>query len=95
MADNALDVQYVAQLAHLRLSADEAARFQEQLAHVIEHVAKLGEVDVRDVEVSAHASPIFNVFREDEPRDWFTAAEALRNAPRQAHDLFVVTKVVG
>jgi aspartyl-tRNA(Asn)/glutamyl-tRNA(Gln) amidotransferase subunit C len=46
------------------------------------------------VEAAAHAIPIFNVFREDEPRDWFTAEEALSNAPRQANGLFIVTKVV-
>jgi len=51
-------------------------------------------VDVSDVEAAAHAIPIFNVFREDEPRDWFTAEEALSNAPRQANGLFIVTKVV-
>ena len=37
---------------------------------------------------------MFDVFREDEPRDWFTAKEALSNAPRQANNLFIVTKVI-
>ena len=55
---------------------------------------KLREVDVSGVEAAAHAVPIFNVFRDDDARDWFTAEEALRNAPRQANGLFVVTKVV-
>jgi aspartyl-tRNA(Asn)/glutamyl-tRNA(Gln) amidotransferase subunit C len=32
--------------------------------------------------------------RADEPRDWFTAEEALRNAPRQRDHLFIVPKVV-
>ena len=94
MAANELDVRHVAQLANLNLTDEEAARFQEQIAHVVEHVAKLNEVDVSGVEISAHESPIFNVFREDEPRDWFTAEEALSNAPRQANDLFIVPKVV-
>ncbi len=57
-------------------------------------VAYVAGVDVSDVEAAAHAVPIFNVFREDEPRDWFTAEEALSNAPRQANGLFIVTKVV-
>jgi len=35
---------------------------------------------------------MFNVFREDDPRDWFTAEEALANAPRKVDSLFVVTK---
>jgi aspartyl-tRNA(Asn)/glutamyl-tRNA(Gln) amidotransferase subunit C len=94
MAQTELDVAYVARLARLRLTTEEMALFQEQLGHVLEHVTKLREVDVSGVEAAAHAVPIFNVFRDDVPRDWFTAEEALQNAPRQASGLFVVTKVV-
>jgi aspartyl-tRNA(Asn)/glutamyl-tRNA(Gln) amidotransferase subunit C len=89
-----LDVRYVAQLARLNLSDAEIAKFQSQLSHVLEYVEKLKEVDVSDVEPTAHTNPIFNVFREDEPRDWFDAEQALANAPRQANNLFIVTKVV-
>ena len=89
-----LDVAYVAKLARLNLTDEETALFQTQLGHVLEYASKLSEVDVSDVETAAHAIPIFNVFREDEPRDYFTAEEALSNAPRQANDLFIVTKVV-
>lgn len=89
-----LDVAYVAKLARLNLTDEETALFQTQLGHVLEYANKLSEVDVSDVETAAHAIPIFNVFREDEPRDCFTAEEALSNAPRQANGLFIVTKVV-
>ena len=64
------------------------------LATSLEYVEKLREVDVSNVEADAHALPIFNVFREDEPRDWFTAQQALSNSPQQANGLFIVPKVV-
>ena len=89
-----LDVAYVARLARLDLTNAEAELFQKQLGDVLRYAEKLREVDVSHVEEAAHAVPIFNVFREDEPRDWFTATQALSNAPRQANGLFVVTKVV-
>lgn len=89
-----LDVAYVAQLARLRLTAEETELFQKQLGDVLKYAEKLKEVKVEGVEAAAHAVPIFNVFRSDEPCDWFTAAEALSNAPRQANNLFIVTKVV-
>jgi len=60
----------------------------------LKYAEKLTEVDVSHVEPAAHVLPIFNVFREDTPRDWFTAEQALSNAPRQANGLFIVTKVV-
>ena len=89
-----LDVAYVAKLARLNLSDAETQLFQKQLGDVLKYADKLREVDVSHVEVAAHAVPIFNVFRADEPCDWFTATEALSNAPRQANNLFIVTKVV-
>jgi aspartyl-tRNA(Asn)/glutamyl-tRNA(Gln) amidotransferase subunit C len=89
-----LDVAYVAQLARLNLSAEETKLFQKQLGDVLNYAEKLKEVDVTGVLASAHAVPMFNVFREDDPRDWFTAEEALANAPRKVDHLFVVTKVV-
>lgn len=89
-----LDVAYVARLARLNLTEEETQLFQKQLGDVLKYADKLSEVDVTGVEPAAHAVPIFNVFREDEPRDWFTAEEALSNAPRKANSLFIVTKVV-
>jgi aspartyl-tRNA(Asn)/glutamyl-tRNA(Gln) amidotransferase subunit C len=89
-----LDVAYVAQLARMNLTEEETQLFQKQLGDVLQYAEKLREVDVSHVEAAAHAIPIFNVFREDKPRDWFTAEEALRNAPRKANNLFIVTKVV-
>ena len=89
-----LNVAYVAQLARLNLTDEETQLFQKQLGEVLKYADKLREVDVSHVEASAHAIPIFNVFREDEARDWFTAEEALSNAPRKANNLFIVTKVV-
>lgn len=89
-----LDIADVARLARLKLTDDETQLFQNQLGQILEYAERLQQVDVSAVETAAHASPIFNVFREDEARDGFTAAEALSNAPRQASDLFVVTKVL-
>ncbi len=89
-----LDVAYVARLARLDLTNAEIELFEKQLGDVLRYAEKLREVDVSHVEAAAHAVPIFNVFREDEPRDWFTAKQALSNAPRQANGLFIVTKVV-
>jgi aspartyl-tRNA(Asn)/glutamyl-tRNA(Gln) amidotransferase subunit C len=88
------DLRYTAQLARLHLSEEEIARFQTQLLQVLEYVEKLKQVDVTGVEPTAHANAVYNVFRADEARPWFDAAEALANAPRQANQLFIVPKVI-
>jgi aspartyl-tRNA(Asn)/glutamyl-tRNA(Gln) amidotransferase subunit C len=81
-------------LARINLTEEEASTFQEQLDGVLNYVEKLRRADVSHVEAAAHALPIFNVFREDAAGEWFTAEQALSNAPRKANDLFIVPKVV-
>jgi aspartyl-tRNA(Asn)/glutamyl-tRNA(Gln) amidotransferase subunit C len=93
-APNDLDLAYVAHLARLDLTAEEAALFQTQLAQVLKHAARLQELNLEGVEPAAHALPTFNVFREDKARPSFTQEEALRNAPRSANGLFIVSKVI-
>lgn len=89
-----LDVAYVARLARINLTEDEAKTFQKQLDDVLKYVEKLRQVDVTGIDATAGALPVFNVFRDDAPRDWLTAEQALSNAPRRANGLFVVPKVV-
>ena len=93
-ADPRIDVAHVAKLARLQLTEEETKLFEVQIGHVLEYAQKLLALDTSGVAASAHAIPLFNVFREDEARDWLSAEEALSNAPRQANGLFVVTKVV-
>ena len=89
-----LEVAYVARLARINLTEDEAKTFQKQLDDVLKYVEKLRQLDVTSMDTAAHALPLFNVFRDDTSRQWFTAEQALSNAPRQANGLFVVPKVV-
>lgn len=94
MSSPELDVRYVANLARIDLSDAEIAQFQSQLGRVLEYVEQLERVDVSNVEPTAHANAIYNVFRADEARPGLEKSAALANAPRQANGLFMVTKVV-
>ena len=91
---SALDVAYVSRLARLNLNEAETELFQKQLGDILKYADKLREVDVAKVEPASHAVPVFNMFREDEPFDWFTAEDALSNAPRKENNLFIVPKVL-
>jgi aspartyl-tRNA(Asn)/glutamyl-tRNA(Gln) amidotransferase subunit C len=89
-----IDVAHVARLARLNLTEEETKTFQDQLRSILEYAEKLRKPDTHQLEATAHPAPVYDVLREDELRPWFTAEEALSNAPRQANDLFVVPKVV-
>jgi aspartyl-tRNA(Asn)/glutamyl-tRNA(Gln) amidotransferase subunit C len=94
MAAPELDVQAVARLARVALSEEEVATFGAQLGRVLEHIELLGRVDISGVEPTAHANPVFNVLRDDEPIDGLQRAEVLALAPRQANSLVIVPKVI-
>ena len=63
MADVQIDIKYVAHLARLELTAAEQQKFGDQLGHILEHIEKLKQLDVTDVEPTAHAAPRVNVTR--------------------------------
>jgi aspartyl-tRNA(Asn)/glutamyl-tRNA(Gln) amidotransferase subunit C len=94
MSSTKLEVEYVAELARIKLTPEEVNTFRTQLEIVLQHVERLNQVDVSNVEPTAHSFPIYNVFRSDEPQESLDRQAALANAPRQAQGLFLVTKVV-
>ncbi len=93
-ANTDFDVGYVAELCRLELSAEEKTRYQEQLDKVLGYMKQVDAIDVSGIEPTAHANPVFDVLREDEPRECLSREDALRNAPQVAQDQFAVTKVV-
>ncbi len=89
-----IDVAYVAHLARLHLTPEEEAAFQTQLDHILAYVNQLRSLDVRDVEPTAHAIPVHNVFRADEPRPSMDREAALANAPSARQGLFIVPRII-
>ena len=81
-----IDIKYVADLARLELSAEQAEKLQLELGRVVEYIAELGEVDVTGVEPTAHAARLTNVWREDQAKDSFPREAMLANAPGIIHD---------
>ncbi len=90
-----IDIKYVADLARLELSAEQAEKLQSELARVVEYIAELGEVNVDGVEPTAHAAQLTNVWREDEAKASFPRDVMLANAPGIVHgDLIKVPRVL-
>ena len=94
MSLSAADVRWVAHLARLELSADELAVITPQLQAIVAYVDQLRQVNTEGVEPLAHALPIHNVFREDEPRPSLPVEAALANAPDRRGDFYGVPAVL-
>jgi aspartyl-tRNA(Asn)/glutamyl-tRNA(Gln) amidotransferase subunit C len=84
------EVLHVASLARLRLTAPEVARMAVELSAILSYVEKLEEIDTTDVVPTAHVHVERLALREDVQKNGLSHDEALREAPRTAHDGFAV-----
>jgi aspartyl-tRNA(Asn)/glutamyl-tRNA(Gln) amidotransferase subunit C len=92
--DHDLDIGRLATLARIHLTESEVADLHRRLDTILEHLDRISAVDVSGVEPSAHAFPLYNVFREDRAGETFPVETALENAPQRRDGLFIVPKVV-
>jgi aspartyl-tRNA(Asn)/glutamyl-tRNA(Gln) amidotransferase subunit C len=86
MSLSADEVRWVAHLARLELTDAELETMTRQLAAIVGYVDQLRQVNTDAVEPLAHALPVHNVFRDDEPAPSLTVDQALANAPDKRRD---------
>jgi len=89
------EVLHVARLARLALTDEEVERLGAQLNAILEAVGKVAELDLVDVEPTAHPLELVNVWAEDEPRRSLPVEEALANAPETEGGFFKVPPAIG
>ena len=88
------EVRKVARLSRLHLSDDEIDKFTGQLGAILEYASMLDELDLKDIEPTAHAVPMKNNFREDVRRPSYPVDEVLKNAPEPFGDYFAVPRII-
>jgi aspartyl-tRNA(Asn)/glutamyl-tRNA(Gln) amidotransferase subunit C len=88
------DVEHVAELARLELTAGEKEQFITQLNHILTYVEKLNELDTTSVEPTSHVLPMSNVLRDDEVQSSLERDLALQNAPQESHFFFKVPRII-
>lgn len=91
------DVERIAALARLDLTADEKQLFVRQLTDILTYAEQVQQIDTSGIAATAHVHPDQRVERDDEPRPSLGVAAALANAPDADPDagLFKVPKVIG
>jgi aspartyl-tRNA(Asn)/glutamyl-tRNA(Gln) amidotransferase subunit C len=88
------EVQRIATLARLRLTAEEEERLTEQLDRILQYMDKLNQVDTSKVEPLAHVIDIVNGFREDQVTNQPNTDVILGNAPAKDQTFFQVPKII-
>lgn len=86
---------HLARLARLELSEDEVERYHEELARILEYVARLEELDLEGVEPTTHAGAADQQLRDDVPGEVLDREELLEGAPATHEGMIRVPRVVG
>jgi aspartyl-tRNA(Asn)/glutamyl-tRNA(Gln) amidotransferase subunit C len=74
-------VLHVARLARLQLSDEDVGRMSTELSKVLDHIERIRELDLDDVEPTSHVVDVVNVLRADEPWPSLPRDVALASAP--------------
>jgi aspartyl-tRNA(Asn)/glutamyl-tRNA(Gln) amidotransferase subunit C len=89
------DVEHVASLARLALSAEEVEQLTDQLAVILDHAEDVAALDLDGVEPTAHPLPLVNVLRPDDVRPCLDRDEVLAQAPAAEDGRFRVPRILG
>ena len=74
-------VLHVARLARLALTEDEVERMSRELSKVLDHIEKIGELDLADVPPTSHVVDVVDALREDVPAPSLPVDVVLAQAP--------------
>lgn len=88
------DVEHIADLARLALTAEEKERFREQLSAILDYAASLQRLDISEIPPTATVLPLRNVMREDIARPSLSPEDVLANAPDTAEGCFRVQAIL-
>ena len=88
------EVDHIANLARLSLSAEEKAHYREQLSEILDYAARLQSLDTAGIPPTSSLLPVNSVLREDEPRPGLSREELLHNAPATESNQFRVPPVL-
>lgn len=88
------EVERIAHLARLDLSAEEIAQYREQLSAVLDYASLLDELDLADIQPTAHAVTRRNIMREDVVEPSLPIDEVLFNVTWHEQNQFAIQPVL-
>jgi aspartyl-tRNA(Asn)/glutamyl-tRNA(Gln) amidotransferase subunit C len=84
------EVLHVARLARLLLAEAEIEPLAVELSAILDHVARIDELDLDGVPPTSHVVDVTGALRPDEPRPCLPRDVALAQAPAVAEGGFLV-----
>ncbi|MDI6869189.1 MAG: Asp-tRNA(Asn)/Glu-tRNA(Gln) amidotransferase subunit GatC [Coprothermobacterota bacterium] len=87
-------VKHIAHLARLEFSEEELKQFYQQMVELLDHFARISELDTENVPPTSGILPLYNVMREDNPGPTLPREEALKNAPEEGSGFFKIPTIL-
>ena len=88
------EIQHVARLARLDLTATEEDELLEHFDKILTYMEKLKNLDTTHVEPTAHAITVSSALREDRVTNVPHTDALLANAPAREDHFFKVPKII-
>ena len=88
------EIYYIARLARLHLTDEEANTVSKKLSEILEYMTKLESLNFDSDFPTSQENMSENIFREDELFRRISHAEALRQSPDLDTNYFRVPKVI-
>ena len=88
------EVRYVADLARLKLTEDEAKKLAGDMNSILGYMELLNELDTTNIAPLEHVIDLDSRLRPDAAKTPLSHQDALKNAPDADSDYFRVPKVI-
>jgi len=89
-----INIDAVADLARLKLSAEEKEKLSGDLANILGYVEQLSRLDTQNTPPTSHVLNLENVFRPDEAKPSSIREDVLKHAPKREANFFKVPKII-
>jgi len=88
------EIQNLAHLSRLELNKSESVKMKKDLSKILDFVAAIEEIDIKNVEPLVYMTDSENILRDDIISSGLSLEKAMKNNPNQGSNYFTVPKVI-
>ena len=88
------ELLHIAKLSYLKINDDEIDNYRLNLEDILNFAEIVKNADVNGLDETIGANDNYNVFREDEIKEFEDREALMANAPEKERNMFKVPKVI-
>lgn len=88
------ELLHIARLSDLKISDEEIDNYRLNLEEILNFADIVNNANVEGLDETIGANDNFNVFREDDVKEFEDREALLQNAPEKERDMFKIPKVI-